>query len=52
MCTCWFYRLTAEAAQWFGMLLAFTEGINGQREGYYPINTTDHMNPPLLSASL
>lgn len=43
---------TAEAAQHFGMLLAFTEGINGQREGYYPINTADHMKPPLLSTSL
>lgn len=38
------------AAQHFGMLLAFMEGINGQGEGYYPINTADHMNQPLCSA--
>jgi len=49
---CWFYPPTAEAAQRFGMLLAFMEGINGQSEGYYPINIADHMNLPLLSASL
>lgn len=47
-----FTPLTTEAAQHFGMHLAFTEGINRQSEGYYPINTADHMNLPLLGTSL
>lgn len=43
---------SAEAAQHSGMLLACTEGITGQGEGFYPINTADHMEPPLLSTTL
>lgn len=43
---------SAEAAQHSGMLLACTEGITGQGEGFYPINTADHTEPPLLSTTL
>lgn len=49
---CCFYLPMAGAAQHSGMYAVFMEGINGQSEGYYPINTADHMHLPLLSTSL
>lgn len=34
VCVCAGFTLSAEAAQHFGMLLACTEGISGQGEGF------------------
>lgn len=51
VCVCAGFTPSAEAAQHSGMLLACTQGITGQGEGFYPINTADHMEPPLLSTT-
>lgn len=51
-CVCAGFTPPTEAAQHSGMFLACTEGITGQGEGFYPINTAEHMEPPLLSTTL